>query len=116
MNFDGSIVIIGAAWNSGNGNSSGHARIYECETLGIIECISQNEIVISPNPATNEIVVSLKNDGIIKEVNIYNQVGQKIIHSNMMSSAIDISMIDKGIYIIEVKARNSNYKDKFIKR
>mmetsp|Transcript_11783 Transcript_11783/g.13686 ORF Transcript_11783/g.13686 Transcript_11783/m.13686 type:complete len:128 (+) Transcript_11783:1-384(+) len=33
MNFDGSVIAVGAIENDGNGNNAGHVRVFECITL-----------------------------------------------------------------------------------
>ena len=71
--------------------------------VGQNELISENnEILIYPNPTTNQLFISTKNEIAINEINIYNQLGQKVLHSSYISDAIDVSMLNQGMYVIEV--------------
>jgi len=72
------------------------------------------EIIIYPNPAQNEIFISVK-DGIeINNVNIYNQIGQLVIHKKGKTQNIDISLLQKGMYIIELSLDNRDWRSKLI--
>ena len=72
-----------------------------CETAGISE-IHPESFTIYPNPATNELFISSNHEIIIDEVNIYNQLGQNVLHQQKFNNAIDVSMLQPGIYIIEL--------------
>lgn len=75
-----------------------------------IEDIKKTEcITFFPNPATKRIFIS-KKDGVIIDINIYNQVGQKVLSKKLRKNVIDLSTLDKGIYIIEM------HSNEFIKR
>ncbi|MCD4774233.1 MAG: T9SS type A sorting domain-containing protein, partial [Bacteroidales bacterium] len=76
----------------------------------------ESEFSIFPNPAKNEIYISGKEGIIIKEVNIYNQLGQKIISEKRMTNVIDVSMLRQGIYIIELVLNNSRIREKLMVR
>ncbi|RLD51354.1 MAG: hypothetical protein DRJ05_18490, partial [Bacteroidetes bacterium] len=71
-------------------------------------------ISISPNPATNMISISSKNGVIIKEVNIYNQIGQRLIHKKGKTNTVDVSMLRQGMYIVEIEIDNVKYRNKLI--
>jgi len=66
-------------------------------------------ITFFPNPATNKIFIS-KKDGVTIDINIYNQIGQKVLSKKLRKNVIDLSTLDKGIYIIEM------HSNEFIKR
>jgi len=73
-----------------------------------------NDIQIFPNPARNEIFISAKDGVIIKEINIYNQIGQKVLCKKGMIHTIDVSMLPQGMYILEVEIDNGKYRRKLI--
>jgi len=62
----------------------------------------ESEFSIYPNPSKNKLFLSNKSGIAINEVNIYNQLGQKVLHESTVSGLIDISTLDNGIYVIEL--------------
>ena len=60
------------------------------------------ELVIYPNPATNMVNISTPNQ--IKNVVIFNYVGQSVYEGN--SSQINTSNFEAGIYIIRIETTN----------
>ena len=77
---------------------------------------SEPEYSMHPNPAEKELFISGKNGAIIKEVNIYNQTGQKVLHGKPINNPIDISMLRQGMYIIELVSDESKIREKLIIR
>jgi zinc metalloprotease ZmpB len=81
--------------------------------LGVDEVI-KNNLRIYPNPATTQITIS--GDAIEKlPITIYNIVGQKVLENTLKSTKniIDISSLDKGVYMI--KFNDTNVVTKFVK-
>lgn len=87
-----------------------------CSAVGVSDQSLEPVISIYPNPAKNDIYISTKNGVKIIYVNIYNQVGQKVLNEYKILSSIDISILDKGIYVIEVLTTESRIKEKLIIR
>ncbi len=73
-----------------------------------------NEIQIFPNPAKNELFISGKDGLIIKEINIYNQMGQRVIHKKGKTNTVDVSMLRQGMYIIEIEIDNGKVRSKLM--
>ncbi|MCK4639175.1 MAG: T9SS type A sorting domain-containing protein [Bacteroidales bacterium] len=71
---------------------------------------------IYPNPAKKELFISSKNGIFIKEVNIYNQVGQIVLHKKRITRTIDVSKLHQGMYIIELVLNESKIREKLIIR
>jgi cell wall assembly regulator SMI1 len=70
-----------------------------------------NNISVDPNPSSD--YIQIKADNIIQDVEMYNNLGQIIIHITNISKdelIIDITKIEKGIYYLKVE----NYKLKKI--
>jgi len=64
--------------------------------------VNNIEFLIYPNPASTYFSIS-KNENIkITEIELINQIGQKVLLEKNKYENIDISMIGKGIYIIEI--------------
>ena len=72
----------------------------ECE-VGIPDIFNEPQISIYPNPAKERIYISTKQDKVIVEVSVFNHLGQ-LVKNNKGKNSINISTIQKGMYIIEV--------------
>lgn len=71
---------------------------------------------IYPNPTNNVLFIESKNGIKIAEVNIYNQTRQRVFHDNQILNSIDLSFLQRGMYIIEVVTNESKIIDKLIIR
>ncbi len=69
---------------------------------------------IYPNPAKKEVFISSRYGANLNEVNIYNQIGQKVFGENQISDKIDVSMLRPGIYVIELVSNESKARIKLI--
>ncbi len=87
-----------------------------CDEAGILDFNTKNAIAIYPNPTNNEIFIESKNSIKIREVNIYNQVGQRVLDISQIISSIDISMLQQGMYVVEVVTKESKIRKKLIIR
>ena len=87
-----------------------------CESLWVPNINVESEFSIYPNPAKKEIFILVENGTIINEVNIYNQIGQKVLHKNRITNTIDVSILRQGMYIIELVTNDSKIWEKLIIR
>ncbi len=104
-------VIIGS-------NTEGCANIEEVEyrcTLDVKEITHENSFRVYPNPAGDEIFIESVNNTDITEVVIYNSLGQKIITKVNALNSINISKLQSGLYIIEVRSSAKTEKHRLIK-
>ena len=85
-----------------------------CEGLGITDVAAKPVIRIYPNPATKEIYVFTENKIIIKKINVYNQVGQKVLQEFQTTGKIDVSSLSSGVYIIEFVTNETSVSEMFI--
>lgn len=73
-----------------------------------------NAIKIYPNPAHNELNISLNEDMRPYEIEIYNVLGElKIKSTNTLP--IDVVDLPPGIYIVNVEMKGKQFQSKFIK-
>lgn len=98
------------------GCNSSEEIVEACDASGIPDIILQPIISIYPNPAKREITISSKDELKIEQVVIYNQVGQNVLQVNQIINSIDISRLKQGIYIVEVKTKESKIRKKLIIR
>ena len=81
------------------------------------DLVDDNTLSILPNPARDIITIQseLMTDEPAK-VDIYTVNGQNIISSKVLSgNTIDISQLDSGIYIINIKTKNRIITKKLVK-
>ncbi len=73
-------------------------------------------ITISPNPATDYILINSQTD--VLNVSIYNSSGAKLIEDKNLGriSELNIDYLPNGIYFIEITVTNGVYLHKFIKK
>ena len=108
---DGTKVAVGAPFNDGNGSNSGHVRVYDLSEVLSTETNSISNFNIYPNPATQQITLDLENS-ILKEVSIYNNLGQKVKRSK--SKTINTSQLTSGIYFVTVETEQGKSTKKLI--
>lgn len=86
-------------------------------SLGI-SSVNQQAINVYPNPANDYLEVSIA-DRWVEEVSIFNISGQEVYLKPFSQSnekfKIDISQLQKGIYILKVKTGSGIYSGKFVK-
>ena len=62
-----------------------------------------------PNPSKKYINIELKNNLLIKKIELYNNLGKIILSLKNTSKLIDISYLPNGIYFIKIKDSNDNF-------
>lgn len=73
------------------------------KTTGIVETVELDDILVYPNPATNEVFV--KSSQVINDIRLLDGVGRLIETTatiNSTNSRLDISGLSGGVYVIEV--------------
>ncbi len=82
----------------------GYINELACSTTGFEESYAPEHIQVYPNPANEQITVSVK-AGRIGNVIIYNQLGVKIkeFNSNESSSTFTISGLAEGVYFMKIE-------------
>ncbi|MGY8989291.1 MAG: T9SS type A sorting domain-containing protein, partial [Flavobacteriales bacterium] len=82
--------------------------------------LSVNDVVdystnIFPNPAKNNITIENSNF-VINSVKLYNIAGQliKSEYVNSMKTNLNVSDLNKGIYILEIQSKETSIKRKLI--
>lgn len=99
---DGSKIAIGNSFNEGNviNADAGQVRVYDLKALLSVEESSMLSVKLYPNPTTNQFTIELPLSQTLKEVNIYNNLGQFIQTSN--KQIINTSKLASGLYYVEV--------------
>ena len=87
-----------------------------CDAFWVPKIYFEPEFSIYPNPAKNELFILSNNSQTIKEINIYNHVGQQVLHEKRITNTIDVSKLQQGMYIIELVSNESRIREKLIIR
>ena len=84
--------------------------------LGIDDTLTLGNVVISPNPANNYIVISGISQGEITTISLINTLGEVIKESTSSNSNFDISEIPSGLYFVKISVQGSSILKKLIKK
>jgi hypothetical protein len=75
---------------------------------------SKNNIIVSPNPATNTLYFSeIPSDA---NAEIYDLNGKLMLKSSLVKSQIDVSDLAKGMYFMKISAKEGSVVRKFVKQ
>ncbi len=99
--------------NNATGCNS-QAEIEQACLVSVPNLINNPQLSFYPNPAKNEIFISIKNVSGLGEIHLYNQLGQKVLHKSGITMKIDISMFKPGMYILEFITNELKIRKKLI--
>lgn len=114
LSEDGSIVAIGAHLKDvfGNNTTTGHVRVFDLSSVLLVEQYVLIDFKLYPNPTTNQVTVQLENTTELKNVAIYNNLGQQVLTSK--KSLINTSKLTSGLYIVEIETNKGKGSKKLI--
>ena len=98
-------------WN----NTQPEIGVDEVPDVSIGEPISTNNLPVNvyPNPADQVVTISVEDDvTVIKEVILYNQVGQNVYRGLPDDNTLDVSKLQPGIYLVEVRCDQQEVQGK----
>lgn len=112
LSSNGGVVAIGAPSNPGNGNGSGHVRVYNLSTV-----LNTTEFLISkfsifPNPVTKSFTIKLQDNIQFKKVNIYNSLGQFMKSSKDLTTSV-LSFV-RGVYLLRIVTDKGTVSKKLV--
>ncbi len=115
---DSNTIAIGAPFNDGNGSDAGHVRVYSFSTIVDVIDKELENIVLFPNPTSNQLNIHVKDMYTHIKVIVRNSIGQEIINKSYTSkNKIKLEIEgDPGIYFVEVISNNKTKVLKFIKK
>ncbi len=101
-----------------NGNITTFNNLIGC-TTGISEKISDNNFIIYPNPANDNITIenASLNNNQAEMISIYNMQGQLLLQQLIQQQKIEINIsgFTNGMYIVRVKTEKGVEVKKFVK-
>ncbi len=84
------------------------------EIVNTDKFLIKSNLDVYPNPAKDNLYLSVSDFTLIKAVNIYNQSGQKIHSLKSPNKTIDISNLPPGLYFAEIKTSEGDVRKKII--
>jgi len=97
---DTNTLAIGAYWNDGNGNNSGHVRVYEFGGItSLPESKLQSKLFIHPNPTDGLISIELDeySNLPLQILDLSGKVVQEF-NLNTTQTNLDLTELAEGIY------------------
>jgi uncharacterized delta-60 repeat protein len=119
LQSDGKIIVAG---NSNYGTNVDFTAVrYYNNPLLINESVINNDLIsVYPNPANEKIILEFIPHDVLQDYNIIvlNIQGQLLLQQHMQQdkTEINISSLDKGVYIVRVLGANLNVTKKIIKQ
>ncbi len=89
--------------NNAPGCNSPEEVLAAC-AVSVEDIVSADQYSLFPNPADKSVSISSKNGGLIEEVVIFNQTGQKVLQGKTVNNNLDISKLPPGMYVVELGA------------
>lgn len=119
ISADGHTVAIGAKANDGNGDFSGHVRVFDLSSiiLSIPTYDLENKVSIFPNPSRDVIKIHLEEDQMEK-IELYSVTGGLIFKTVLNSNTFILNTANypSGTYLLQVFSQNhGSINTKFIK-
>jgi len=111
LSSDARTLAIDAPLNDGNGIDAGHVRVYDLGELLSVNDQIMSKINLFPNPTINYFTIQLPEGLELQKINIYNNLGEIIISSNVINT-IELS---SGIYFVEITTNKGIAIKKIIK-
>ena len=77
---------------------------------------NNTKIDIYPNPVNEILNLDLSNNELIERLSIYDVTGKTVLEIKDISNhQINVSSLEKGVYIIDIKTQIGSFKEKFVK-
>ena len=74
------------------------------------------KVIIYPNPANNVLNIYATISSNIKDITVYNQTGQMMLHNENSCKSLNVSNLKNGMYYLEFYINDIKTVKKFIKR
>ena len=87
-----------------------------CSTTGVNAFDNNVSMGVFPNPATDNISITLSNINreAVNEIFVFNSLGEKVM-SRKFSNTLFVGSLPSGVYFLELKNETNSYRTKFIK-
>jgi hypothetical protein len=79
-----------------------------------IENMEENRFNIVPNPVAGDHVNIVSKYGGSVEIAVYDLLGNRVINQLLHSQKLDVSMLNSGVYVLEIKQGSSLVAKKLV--
>jgi len=118
---DGGLLVTGNftkykdIWCNGTIRLIGNASTLGTHDFSFID--NSNNFIFFPNPVKDILNISLKEDFPIKSIQIYNILGEKVLDlkNKKTFSTVDVSNLNRGLYLIQINSNAGKSTSKFLK-
>ncbi|QTD36562.1 T9SS type A sorting domain-containing protein [Polaribacter batillariae] len=117
VNNDNKKDILLSGKNISNNGSLDFIKLYMNQSTLSLQNNASSRISIFPNPANTLINIKLRPNPAIKKIVIYNILGEKVLEKNRIEKSeisIDISSLNKGVYLLKTIAEKQTISKKLI--
>ena len=101
--------------NNATGCNSKEEVAKACGITGVPKLTAGPKVTLHPNPVEDGLTISGLNGSYIYNINIYNQIGQKIVEIKQVDNSIDVSSLPSGLYLFEINTNGKTYHERIIK-
>ena len=88
--------------------------VFQTNVLGANDINLNSSITISPNPANQFILISNPQSIGINSIVIYDLMGKQVIKRTNGFSKIDISKLERALYLVEVNSTLGSFQKRLI--
>lgn len=113
---DGGIIFTIATVDNDNNLINAYLLKYDPKGLLSVASVKPNEVTIIAYPNPTKDFINISSSSLIKEIQVYNTLGQEVYSSkaNDKQKQINVSDFGKGNYIAKIKTDNGDVTKKFI--
>ena len=118
LSSDGSSLAIGAYLNDGTATDAGHVRVYEINTVGVLENSFGNNLLVYPNPTKGNFSIDLRENFNSIKLSIVDINGRLIQTTDYNSSQIINLNIagPTGIYLLTLESAKQRAVIRIVKQ
>lgn len=69
----------------------------------VVNVLTHNTVVLYPNPSSGEVSLSFRNNAVVEEVQIVNQLGQTILIKEVNARTLDLFIEERGVFQVVLK-------------
>ena len=85
-------------------------------TLGINKAVLEADIDIYPNPVSEILTISVKNNITIQKISIYNTLGQLVFTKTNSQENINLKKLPKGVYHVKITSDKGEISKTLLKK
>lgn len=120
INGAGDRVAIGASGNDGNGEESGHVRVFDFSSLGVDNLsLSLDDIVLHSNPVREMLHIENVHKKVLIQATILDVTGRLVrsidLRNTGLKKTVDLSSISEGYYNVVITGLDGRLTKKLIK-